>query len=407
MIWYKFHDLYEYRISDVHCFHRIGNYIDFLIAKDQHDLHKTRQQNILEKQRDAMIKTIDKMKKQSSSASNEGSKKIARAVNSRKKKLERHGIEKDEHGHQSTAQKAGTGIKQGAINSLDASTRKKQTHRQLLKRADINVAPVPDKAVQFNFRDTNCTWGEPLISALDIGHGFHVNKEEENNNNSDSVPPMLGSKKEGMLFDCVDLCVDEGSSVCILGENNSGKTTLLRILAKQMQPLEGEVHHAHNANVGYFDQHKADNLINEGINKYGSSISSIALLMKLFPKKAEQDIRGELIDFGLSPQQSSTYIQFLSGGERMRVCCSMLTLQDPHVLILDEPSNHLDPESVEALAYGLKAWNGTVVMVSHDVHLIRLLEGTCYVLMDMEGKLRRLEGGIDSYLNILAAAAQK
>ena len=62
-------------------------------------------------------------------------------------------------------------------------------------------------------------------------------------------------------------------------------------------------------------------------------------------------------------------------------------------------------QSVEALAYGLKAWNGTVVMVSHDVHLIRLLEGTCYVLSEAEGKLRRLEGGIDSFLNILGAKA--
>jgi ATP-binding cassette subfamily F protein 3 len=81
----------------------------------------------------------------------------------------------------------------------------------------------------------------------------------------------------------------------------------------------------------------------------------------------------------------------------------MLMLRDPHVLIMDEPSNHLDPESVEALAYGLKNWNGTVVMVSHDVHLIRLLEGTCYVLVETEGKLRRLEGGIDSFLKILGA----
>ena len=372
-----------------------GNYIDFLIAKQQHDLHKSRQQQNLVKQRGSMIKAIDNLKKKSSGSNNSGSKKLSKAVNSRKKKLERHGIEKDEHGHRLTVQKACTGIKAGSINTLDASTRKKQTYKELVKRADISVAPVPEKAVQFCFHDTNCVWGEPLVSALDVGHGFDISQDDENDPNS--------WREKGMLFDCVDLSIDENKTVCILGSNSSGKTTLLKILAKQITPREGEVHYAHNANIGYFDQHKADELITDGMNKYGQDTCSITLLCQMFPKKIEQDIRKSLVDFGLGPQQASTNIQFLSGGERCRLCLSMLMLQDPHVLIMDEPSNHLDPESVEALAYGLKKWNGTVVMVSHDVHLIRLLEGTCYVLVETEGKLRRLEGGIDSFLKILGA----
>ncbi len=365
-----------------------------------------RQQNTLEKQRDSMIKTIDNLKKKGTGASSKGNKKTNRAVSSRKKKLERHGIEKDEHGHRSTVQKAGTGIRAGAINNLDASTRKKQTHRQMLQRADLNVAPVPDKAVQFIFRDTNCTWGEPLISALDIGHGYGLESHVDDIEDDDSVKAFpLPTKKKGMLFDSVDLCVEEGSKICILGENGSGKTTFLQVLAKEkgIQPLEGEVHYAHNANIAFFDQHKADQLIVNGVNEYGARISSVALLCQMFPKMNEQEIRGELINFGLGPQQVSTHIQFLSGGERCRLCLAMIMLQDPHVLLLDEISNHLDPESVEALGYGLKNWNGTIVMVSHDVHLIHLLEGSCYVLVSKEGKLRRLEGGIESYLKIVAS----
>ena len=103
-----------------------------------------RQQLTLEKQRNSMIKAIDNMKKKGSGASQKGNKKSARAVNSRKKKLERHGIEKDEQGHRSTVQKASTGIRPGSINNLDASTRKKQSYGQLTKRTDINVAPIPD-----------------------------------------------------------------------------------------------------------------------------------------------------------------------------------------------------------------------------------------------------------------------
>jgi ATP-binding cassette subfamily F protein 3 len=376
-----------------------GNYNDFLIAKNDNDLHMIRQQHTLEKHRDSMIKTIDKLKKKSTGTSQKGNKKISKAVSSRKKKLERHGIEKDEHGHRSTVQKAGTGIRAGSINNLDASTRKKQSYRELLKRNDINVAPVPDKAVQFIFGDTNCTWGEPLISALDIGHGFGI---------TNKIGTSTASKEKGMLFDSIDLCVGEGSTICILGENSSGKTTLLKLLAKDkgMQPLEGEVHYAHNANVSYFDQHKADELIVDGIDKYGSCTSSVALLCQMFPKKNEQDIRSELNNFGLGSQQVSTHIQFLSGGERCRLYLAMMMLEEPHVLLLDEISNHLDPESVEALGYGLKKWNGTIVLVSHDVHLIRLLEGICYVLVGNEGKLRRLEGGIDSYLKIMATTTE-
>jgi ATPase subunit of ABC transporter with duplicated ATPase domains len=391
-----------------------GNYIDFLIAKQQHDLHRSRQQQNLDKQRDSMIQTIDNLKKKGSAASSSGSgsKKLSKAVSSRKKKLERHGIEKDEYGHRLTVQAAGTGIKAGSINMLDASTRKKLSYKQLTKRSDISVAAVPDKAVQFCFHDTNCAWGEALISALDVGHGFVDMLRDGRADDGDDVDDADAGKselfflrKKGMLFDSVDLSINENSTVCILGANSSGKSTLLKILAKAIVPLEGEVHYAHNANICYFDQHKADELVTDGMNKYGQDACAVTLLCQMFSKKSEQDIRGTLADFGLGAQQALTHVQFLSGGERCRLCLTMLMLQDPHVLIMDEPSNHLDPESVEALAYGLKAWNGTVVMVSHDVHLIRLLEGTCHVLSEAEGKLRRLEGGIDSFLNILGAKA--
>ena len=177
-------------------------------------------------------------------------------------------------------------------------------------------------------------------------------------------------------------------------------------MSGQLQPLEGTLHFAQNVNISYFDQHKADNLIVDGITKYGSTTSSISLLSSMFPKKTEQDIRGQLTSFGLGPQQASTYIQFLSGGERCRLCLAQLMLSDPQLLVLDEISNHFDPESVDALAYGIKNWNGTVVMVSHDVHFIRQLDAKCYVLMN-EGKLKYVQGGIDSYLATLSIQESK
>jgi ATPase subunit of ABC transporter with duplicated ATPase domains len=300
-------------------------------------------------------------------------------------------------------------IKVGSINSLDASTRGsgKKNYSELLKNAQLNIAPIPEKEVQFKFRNTTCQWHEPLISALDVGYGF----PEDNDNHTDThTDTHIGKDKDvkikNMLFDSVDLCVDEKSITCILGENQSGKTTLLKILSDQLQPIEGKVQLAHNATIAYFDQHKADNLIIDGMTKYGSTISSISLLVSIYPKKTEQEIRTQLICFGLSTQQSSTYIQFLSGGEHCRLCLAMLMINDPHVLILDEPGNHLDPESVNALAYGIKNWNGTVLLVSHDVHLIRQLEARCFILMK-EGQLRYVQNGIHSYLQSLSTIESK
>lgn len=120
--------------------------------------------------------------------------------------------------------------------------------------------------------------------------------------------------------------------------------------------------------------------------------------MERFPEKTEKDIRGELTAFGLSPKQASTNVKFLSGGERSRLCLASLMLNDPQVLIMDEPTSHLDVESVEALIYGLKKWNGTLVMVSHDANFLRSLGGNCFVIVKDEGKLRRIPDGIDSYL---------
>jgi len=232
--------------------------------------------------------------------------------------------------------------------------------------------------------------------AMDVGHGYGVADIAlaETENLADTKWGGI-VKKSGFLFDCVDLCIDEGSVTCILGANGNGKSTLLRLLAKKEQPLEGKIHHAHNVNIGYFDQHAVDDLIDSQSHKAATALS---LLTERFPKKTEQDIRGELTAFGLNPKQASTNINFLSGGERSRLCLATLMLGDPQVLIMDEVTSHLDVESVEALVYGLKLWNGTLIMVSHDAYFIRSLGGTCYVIMKEEGKIRRIPDGIDSYL---------
>ena len=267
---------------------------------------------------------------------------------------------------------------------------------------------------KYSFQNTTSSWGEPLIMAMDVGHGYDTHVEHENfsqleggnrNEDKETKAYSLIHITEGMLFDCVDLCINEGTRTFILGTNGCGKSTLLKILAKRLSPKEGTIHHAHGLNIGYFDQHIADDLIQNATEHMRADnknthkiITPLSYLKSLFPLKSEQDLRGQLSSFGLHGNQVNTNMRYLSGGERCRLCFSILMLKSPHVLIFDEPTNHLDAESVNALIYGIQNWNGTAVIVSHDTNFIRMVEGDCFLLVENEGKLKRIPNGIDFYL---------
>jgi ATPase subunit of ABC transporter with duplicated ATPase domains len=375
-----------------------GNYADYQVYRRQHDLHNLRQVVALDKKRDAMMQTIENIKKQPVPKRG-GGKKKSRQVESHRKKLERQGFEKTESGHRWTAQKAGTGIKAGSINAIDATTRRGKTTSQLLTMTEKDIRPPPDKAVQFVFRPVTSQWNEALIWAMQVGHGYG----QELHNAVAQTGPVAStiiSKKEGFLFDCVDLCVEEGGTYCILGETASGKSILLRLLAKLEEPREGKISYATNVEVAFMDQESVERMIDIGLAD--GTETALSYLQAQYRQKTEQDLRSELTNFGMSPTQATTNLRFLSGGERNRVCLASVLLGNPQVLVLDQPTSNLDVESVEALIYGLRGWNGTVVISSHDANFVRSVEAQCYALVANEGKLRRVDGGIDEYLRAFA-----
>ena len=231
--------------------------------------------------------------------------------------------------------------------------------------------------------------------AMDVGHGYGPFSGSAGPSDDD---PMVITGKPGFLFDCVDLCIKEGHTYCLLGGNASGKSTLLRLLAKREEPIEGTIQHAQSVEIGYFAQETMDQLLKD-ISAKGELTTALSYLAERFPRKTERELRGELTNFGMNPDQATTNVLFLSGGERCRLCLASLMLENPHVLCLDNPTTNLDVESVEALIHGLQQWkDGTVIMVSHDVNMIRSLEAECAVIIEKEGKLRRIDGSIDNYL---------
>ena len=377
-----------------------GPYHDFLRQRQQETTQQQRHVATVTRKKQAAQETLQHVKEQNPSRRRGGAAKKAKRVAAQRQKLNR--IAADEQ--QARAQLLN-------INDNDTHNHKHHHHN--------NHDGSEDKAIQFVFRNPKSQWHEPLILAYGVGHGYG-DRVTASTDDRESAPfstttttttttsPIVDvdengylviRKREGFLFDCVDLCIEEGGTYAILGPNASGKTTLLRLLAGLEKPVEGQIKFASNVNVAYVSSEEEERPWKNHLDT-----TVLAFLMHRFPQKTEQDIRGEMTNFGCGPHLASTRLAFLSGGERARLHLVTVFLSSvPDVLVWDDPSAHLDPTSVQALLRGLNEWQGTLIMVSHDSFFLRELQHvSCLALVPEEGKLRRVEGGIDEYVRSFA-----
>ena len=172
-----------------------------------------------------------------------------------------------------------------------------------------------------------------------------------------------------MLFCNLDLSVDEGSRIALLGPNGAGKTTLLRVLTGALQPTEGTVSISVHARIECIDQHQVEQL--------DVTSSPLHYMLSQFPPEPghgvadhEKAMRRHLGRFGVSGGLATQRIRTLSGGQRCRVVLARAMYKRPHILVMDEPTNYLDLETVEALISALSSFKGGVLLVSHDQHFI-------------------------------------
>ncbi|XP_020711475.1 ATP-binding cassette sub-family F member 3 isoform X2 [Athalia rosae] len=193
------------------------------------------------------------------------------------------------------------------------------------------------------------------------------------------------------LFSGVNLTATLQSRICIVGENGAGKTTLLKIITGKLSPTRGTVHLHRNLKFGYFSQHHVDQL--------DMSVCPVELLQNHFPGKPMEEYRRMLGSFGVSGDLALQTINSLSGGQKSRVALALMCAAMPNFLVLDEPTNHLDIESIEALGKALEAYQGGVILVSHDERLIRMVCQELWVCG--EGGVRCIEGGFDEYRRII------
>jgi ATP-binding cassette subfamily F protein 3 len=185
----------------------------------------------------------------------------------------------------------------------------------------------------------------------------------------------------------LNLRVDQDDRIALLGSNGNGKSTLVKLLAGRLQALEGEVRRSGKLKVGYFAQHQTDEL--------NVAWTPVRQMQAIMPDVPEQKVRSHLGRFGFSQGKAETLIGSLSGGEKARLLFALMSRDAPHILLLDEPTNHLDVESREALVEALNAYEGAVILISHDPHLIELTADRLWVVAD--GGCKPFDGDLDDY----------
>ena len=185
----------------------------------------------------------------------------------------------------------------------------------------------------------------------------------------------------------VNFSLQIGQRIGLLGVNGAGKSTLIKTVAGELMPLEGKATLGKGLSIGYFAQHQVEMLRHDE--------SPLWHLMKIAPNVREQELRNFLGSFNFPGDMVTSKIAPFSGGEKARLALALIVWQRPNLLLLDEPTNHLDLETREALTMALAQFEGTLVLVSHDRHLLRATTDQFIIVAD--GKLQPFDGDLDDY----------
>ncbi len=185
----------------------------------------------------------------------------------------------------------------------------------------------------------------------------------------------------------LDLRIDQDDRIALLGANGNGKSTFAKLVAGKLPPLSGDVFGMGRVTVGYFAQHQLDEL-----NPLATPFDYV---VKLMPDATEAQRRTRLGTWGFSADKADTKCGNLSGGEKARLLLALTAFHAPHLLILDEPTNHLDVDSREALIHAIAEFEGAVILISHDRHLVEATADRLWLVAD--GTVRTYDGDMDSY----------
>ncbi|KAL9008538.1 MAG: hypothetical protein Q9173_006346 [Seirophora scorigena] len=248
-----------------------------------------------------------------------------------------------------------------AAKSSEAQSRIKK-----LEKMPHLEPPESEYNVHFRFPDVE-KLSPPIIQMSGVSFGYDPLK-----------PPLIKN---------VDLDVQLDSRIGIVGPNGAGKTTVLKLLIGQLQPSAGLISQNPRLRIGFFAQHHVDAL--------DMNASAVTFMARTYPGKADEEYRRHLGAFGITGTTGLQKMALLSGGQKSRVAFACISLTNPHILVLDEPSNHLDIEAMDALSSALTGFKGGVLMVSHDV---TMLQNVCTSLWVCDGGgVEKFDGDVNAY----------
>ena len=217
--------------------------------------------------------------------------------------------------------------------------------------------------------------------------------------------PLLALEKQSVgygdrvVLHGISLTINPGDRIALLGRNGAGKSTLVKLLAGALAATSGKRTDARDLRIGYFAQHQLEQL-----HARESPLEHLrAVEAELGERAAEQELRTFLGGFGFIGERVFEPVGPFSGGEKARLALALVSFRRPNLLLLDEPTNHLDLDMRQALAVALQDYDGAVVLVAHDRHMLRSVADTLLLVADLG--VREFDGDLDDYARLLAAPA--
>ncbi|ATQ76242.1 ABC transporter [Massilia violaceinigra] len=255
-----------------------------------------------------------------------------------------------------------------------SKARQAQSRMKALEKME-ELAPLRAAAeFSFEFREPLAA-PNPLLVMEDVDAGYHILDEHGD---------KVGDK---VIVSNIKFSLQIGQRIGLLGVNGAGKSTLIKTIAGELMPLTGDATLGKGLSIGYFAQHQVEMLRHDE--------SPLWHLAKIAPTVREQELRNFLGGFNFPGNMVTSPIRPFSGGEKARLALALIVWQRPNLLLLDEPTNHLDLETREALTMALAQFEGTLVVVSHDRHLLRATTDQFIIVAD--GKLQPFDGDLDDY----------
>jgi ATP-binding cassette subfamily F protein 3 len=246
-----------------------------------------------------------------------------------------------------------------------SKARQAQSRLKAIERMDIVDAVIAERVTAFTFPEPR-EMKPPLIRLEKVDAGYIAGQ------------PILRA---------LDLTINPDDRIALLGANGNGKSTLIKILSDRLKPMAGQIYKSGQIKIGYFAQFQTDEL--------DIDLTPFETLRVAMNEPSEVKVRAMLSRFGFDKNKADTKVVALSGGEKARLLFCLMSHDAPHIMLLDEPTNHLDIDAREALMQALNNYNGAIIIVSHDTHLVECVADQLWLVAD--GKCKPFDDDLDEY----------